>query len=111
MRKHTDSTRCQVCLDPELVDQGRRIATRHSYPPGFDPSLKLGRGAIASLRKSPLGTSPSALCFIHIVPPVMMMSTLLSGYGEAMLPIEAVCLCICGFGMRERRHMRRCCKL
>lgn len=43
------------------------------------PSLKLGRGLIASSINPVAGTKPCGLSFIHIVPPVIIISTLLSG--------------------------------
>jgi hypothetical protein len=43
------------------------------------PSLKLGLGLIASSINPVAGIKPCGLSFIHIVPPVIIISTLLSG--------------------------------
>jgi hypothetical protein len=51
------------------------------------PSLKLGLGLIASSIKPVAGIKPCGLSFIQIVPPVIIISTLLSGCcTAAMVP-------------------------
>jgi hypothetical protein len=59
-------------------------------PPGFDPSLKLGRGAIACSKNPLAGTRPrpSGEGRIQIVPPVMIIRTLDSGYWDAATQAE-----------------------
>lgn len=47
--------------------------------PGMDPSLKEGLGAIPYSKNPREGIKPSLLCFMHIVPPVIMIKTLDSG--------------------------------
>lgn len=50
-----------------------------NLPRGVDMSLKVGLGAMADSKKSPLGWRPSGPCCMHIVPPVPIMRTLDSG--------------------------------
>lgn len=47
--------------------------------PGFEPSLKLGLGAIPFSRNPVAGIRPSGDGFMHIVPPVITMRTRASG--------------------------------
>jgi hypothetical protein len=65
------------CLQWETIFQ---------YPPGFVPSLKLGLGAIACFKNPRAGTSPnpSGEERMQIVPPVMTIKTLDSGYCDAV---------------------------
>jgi hypothetical protein len=53
--------------------------------PGLEPSLKDGLGFMPSSRKPVAGTKPSGEDFIHIVPPVIMIKTLPSGYCAVIL--------------------------
>lgn len=55
-----------------------------------DKSLNDGRGAIAFSRNPFTGTSPPAEGCMHIVPPVMMRSTLDSGYVCTAVPSAAL---------------------
>jgi hypothetical protein len=52
---------------------------KDNLPRGVDMSLKVGLGAMADSKKSPLGWRPSGPSCMHIVPPVPIMRTLDSG--------------------------------
>jgi len=60
---------------------------KDQHIPGIDPSLKLGLGAIPSLRKPLAGTRPSGEDLMHMVPPVMITRTRASGYCVAILKL------------------------
>lgn len=57
-----------------------------SLPVGAELSLNEGLGAMACSRNPVMGTRPSGDGCIHIVPPVMMMSTRDSGRWLSFLP-------------------------
>ena len=80
-----------------------------NYLPLSDRSLNEGRGAMAFSRKPFTGTRPAAEGCMHIVPPVMMMSTRDSGYVSVALAtaLNPPMATGCAWVRKEREGMKK----